>query len=208
MVGSRIKFAEVVRAARKSKAIIGAIGLHSKRTRRTKEIIMLPHLPPHPIIEESAHSQPKSSAMGVSASIPVPEPSTVAPTSTKPIPTNVGVNSLWPPSIQQLVLTRMPSLLKDLSLAILLTENALRPGVYRRLNEVKTDKLFGNVMHPDLQSALYAYMAKERNKVLRWEFGAQEMDKRLLAEECSRLKTRVVKVEGTMRETLELVNKL
>ncbi|KAG8639746.1 G-type lectin S-receptor-like serine/threonine-protein kinase RKS1 isoform X2 [Manihot esculenta] len=75
------------------------------------------------------------SALGVSASIPVPEPSIVAPTSTKPIPTNVGVNSLWPPSIQRLVLTRMPSLLKDLSLAILLTENALRPGVYRRLNE-------------------------------------------------------------------------
>lgn len=63
-------------------------------------------------------------------------------------------------------------------------------------------------MHSALQSVLCTYMAKERNKVLRQEFGAQETDRRLLVEECLRLKTRVDEVEGTMKETLELVDKL
>lgn len=51
-------------------------------------------------------------------------------------------------------------------------------------------------------------MAKEHHKTLRQEFGTQEADRRLLVKECSRLKTRVDKVEGTMKETLELVDKL
>lgn len=51
-------------------------------------------------------------------------------------------------------------------------------------------------------------MAKERNKALRWKFRAQETDKGLLQEECSRLKARVNEVEGAMKETLEFVNKL
>lgn len=45
-------------------------------------------------------------------------------------------------------------------------------------------------------------MAKERHKVLRQEFGANKTDRRLLAEEYSRLKFRVNEVEGTMKETL------
>lgn len=39
------------------------------------------------------------------------------------------------------------------------------------------------------------------------ELSANEMHRKLLAEECSSLKTRFAKVEGTMKETLELVDK-
>lgn len=51
-------------------------------------------------------------------------------------------------------------------------------------------------------------MAKERFKVLGWKFGANKMHKRLLTEECSSLKTQVGKVEGTIKETLEFMEKL
>lgn len=40
--------------------------------------------------------------------------------------------------------------------------------------------LFDNIMHSSMESILYAYIAKERNKVLRLEFRAQEIDKSLL----------------------------
>lgn len=59
-----------------------------------------------------------------------------------------------------------------------------------------------------MKSVLCAYIAKKRRKALSREFGAQETDIRLLADECSRLKTRVNEVESTMKETLELVDKL
>lgn len=102
----------------------------------------------------------------------------------------------------------MPSLLEDPSLVVLLTKNALRLGDCRRLSEVENDELFDNIMHFALESALYAYMAKERNKFLKWEFGAQEIDRRLLAEEYSRLKTQVDEMEGMMKETMESVDKI
>lgn len=127
--------------------------------------------------------------MGASASVPVPEPSTAVPTAAKPIPTSEGVDSPWPLSIQclALALTRTPSLLEDPSLAVLLTKNALSPEDRRRLNEVETDDLFNIVIHSALESAFRSYMAKERNKVLGQDFGAQETERRLLAKECSRL---------------------
>lgn len=43
---------------------------------------------------------------------------------------------------------------------------------------------------------------------MRREFGAQVMDKNLLQEDCSRLKAQIDVVEGTMKETLESVDKL
>lgn len=63
-------------------------------------------------------------------------------------------------------------------------------------------------MHSALQSVLCTYMAKERNKVLRQEFGAQETNKKLLAKEYSRLKIWVDEVKVTMKETLEFMDKL
>lgn len=59
-----------------------------------------------------------------------------------------------------------------------------------------------------MESVLYAYMAKERNKNLRREFGVQEMDKNLLQEECSWLKARIEKVKGIIKEMLESIDKL
>lgn len=51
-------------------------------------------------------------------------------------------------------------------------------------------------------------MAKEWHKSLRQDFGANEMDRRLLIKECSGLKARVNEVEGTIKEILESVDKL
>lgn len=51
-------------------------------------------------------------------------------------------------------------------------------------------------------------MAKEHYKTLRREFDTQEMDRRLLVEESSRLKARVDEVEGTTKETLDSMDKL
>lgn len=70
------------------------------------------------------------------------------------------------------------------------------------------DDLLDNVIHSAMESALCAYLAKERNKALRREFSAQEIDKNLLQEECTRLKARVSEVENTMKETLESIDKL
>lgn len=60
----------------------------------------------------------------------------------------------------------------------------------------------------DLEGALCAYVAKEHHKALRREFGIKKTNRRLLAEERSRLKSRVDEVEGNMKEILESVNKL
>lgn len=45
--------------------------------------------------------------------------------------------------------------------------NALRPGDRHRLNEDETDDLYDNIIHYRVESALCAYMAKEKNKALR-----------------------------------------
>lgn len=50
-------------------------------------------------------------------------------------------------------------------------------------------------------------MAKEHLRALRQEFAANETRRELLAEEYSSLKIRVAKVEGTMKESLESVDK-
>lgn len=59
-----------------------------------------------------------------------------------------------------------------------------------------------------MDSALCAYIAKERDKALRRDFGVQEIDRNLLQEECSRMKTQVEEVETIMKETLEFIDKL
>lgn len=55
---------------------------------------------------------------------------------------------------------------------------------------------------------LCAYMIKEWDKILRRPFGAHEMNKNLLQEQCSKLKAWITKVESTMKETLESIDKL
>lgn len=105
-------------------------------------------------------------------------------------------------------MTRKTSHLKEPRLSILIAKNALSPGDYHYLNEVETDNLYDNIIHSAMESALYPYMAKERNKTLRQEFEAQEKNKNLLQEECLRLKARVEEVETTVKETLEFVDKL
>lgn len=59
-----------------------------------------------------------------------------------------------------------------------------------------------------MESALCAYIAKEQDKALRRDFGAQEIDRNLLQEECSRMKTQMEEVETIMKETLEFIDKL
>lgn len=90
----------------------------------------------------------------------------------------------------------------------MLIKSALRLADCRRLNELEIDVLFDNAIHFALKGALCVFVAKEHHKALRWEFGTKETDRRLLAEECSRLKARVDEVEGIMKETLESVDKL
>lgn len=81
-------------AAGKGKAIAGATGPLSQRTRHTKEVIMLLPPPLQPIVEESAHSQLESFVMGTSILVQIYEPSTIVLTPIEPIPTNMGVDSL------------------------------------------------------------------------------------------------------------------
>lgn len=135
---------------------------------------------------------------------------TNTPTSSVPAPASIGVEPSWLLSIQHLALAlnRVPSLLDDPTLGLLLIKGALRPVDRRHLNELKIDKLFDNAIHSTLEGALCTYVAKERYKALRREFGANYTDRRLLAKECSRLNARVTKVESIMKETLEFVNKL
>lgn len=70
------------------------------------------------------------------------------------------------------------------------------------------DDLYDSVIHFTMESALCKYLAKERNKALRRELEAWEIDKNLLQEECLWLKARIMKVENTMKETLESLDKL
>lgn len=190
MVVSRSKFAEAASAARKVKVIVGETSPPPKHARQADEVIMPPLPPRQRIIEESKHLQPESSAMGASGFVPIFEPSTPVHAPIGPV-VNVGVDSSWPPNIQcmALALTRTPLLLDDPTLAVLLAKNALRPKDRCCLSELEADELFDNIMHPTLESAFCAYIAKECNKVLRREFGTQEIDRKLLAKECSRLKT-------------------
>lgn len=162
---------------------------------------MLPSPPPPPVIEENTSTQPESSFRSATVAAPI---------QADPAQDEVGVGANLVSGIQHLalVLTRTPSLLKELHLFILIIKNALRVKDLHRLNEVKMDYLYDNIAHSTMESVLCAYMAKEHNKALRREFGAKEMDKNLLQKECLRLKTQVDKVEGTMKETLESVDKL
>lgn len=126
-----------------------------------------------------------------------------------PTPANMGIEYSWPPSIQCLAmeLNQAPSFLDNPTLIVLLIESALSSIDLHCMNGLEIDELFYNILHFVLESALCAYVAKEHHKTLRRELGTQEMDRRLLMEDCSRLKTRVKEVEGTMKETLESVNK-
>lgn len=88
-----------------------------------------------------------------------------------------------------------------------MAKNALRTGDHYRLNEVETNDLYDNAIHFAIESALCIYLAKEQNKALRKEFGVQETNRNLL-QECLRLKAHVMKVENTMKETFESIDKL
>lgn len=85
-------------------------------------------------------------------------------------------------------------------MSVLIAKNALRPGDCHRLNVVKTNDLYDNVIHFAMESALCAYLAKEQNKALRREFGAQETNRNLHQAKCSRLKARFTEVENRMKE--------
>lgn len=87
-----------------------------------------------------------------------------------------------------LALTQTTSLPEESWLSILIAKNAMRPGDHHHRKAVETDDLYDNIIHSTMENALCVYMAKERNKALRREFEAQETDKNLLQEECTRLK--------------------
>lgn len=106
------------------------------------------------------------------------------------------------------MLNWITSLLNNPILGLLLIKSALRPVDHRHLNELETDELFDNTMHFTLEGDLCTYVAKEYPKALRREFGANKTDRKLLDEECSTLKARVNEVKVTIKETLELVDKL
>lgn len=52
------------------------------------------------------------------------------------------------------------------------------------------------------------YLAKERDKALKRDYRLLERENNLLLKKGQRLKARVEEVEGTMKETLEFVDKL
>lgn len=79
-----------------------------------------------------------------------------------------------------LVLTQANLLLEELMLSVLITKNALRPTDRHQLNTVDTDDLYNNIIHYVMEDALCAYLAKERNKALRREYGIEEINKNLL----------------------------
>lgn len=82
------------------------------------------------------------------------------------------------------------------------------PRDRQRLGAVEINDLYDNVIHSAMECALSAYLANERDKGLRREFGEQETNKNFLQEECLRLKARASKIKNTMKETLESVDKL
>lgn len=79
----------------------------------------------------------------------------------------------------------------------------LRPNDRHCLNAVEMNELYENFIHFTMENAMSAYLAKEQNKVLRREFGAQEIDKNLLQDECLRLKAQVTKIENAAKAILE-----
>lgn len=89
-----------------------------------------------------------------------------------------------------LALIQTTYLFKEPHLYVLISKNALRPEDHHCLNTVETDDLYDNIIHSAIESVLCAYMAKEHNKALRREFGAQETNKNLLLRE-------VLEVEGS-----------
>lgn len=67
-MASQSKFAEVVHAAHKGKAIARATSPPTKRASPIEEVIMLPPPLPPPVVEESAQLWPESAALSTSAS--------------------------------------------------------------------------------------------------------------------------------------------
>lgn len=59
-----------------------------------------------------------------------------------------------------------------------------------------------------MESIWSSYMAKERERELRWHYGVIDTAKDMLQEENQRLKTRVEEVESIIKKTLESVDKL
>lgn len=70
------------------------------------------------------------------------------------------------------------------------------------------DDLNNNTIHSIMEYVLSIYLAKEHDKGLRREFGAQEGERNLMQKDCHRLKARITEVENTMKEMLESVDKL
>lgn len=165
MAGSKSKFTEVARAACKGKVVAGAIGPPTKRACLAEEMTILPPLPAQPTVEESTHLQLESSALGAFAFALAYEFPAAIPIPFKLAPASMGVEASWAPSIQHvaLVLNQVLSLLNDPSLVVLLIKNALRLRNRDRMNELKTDELFDNVIHFALESVLYAYVAKKHH---------------------------------------------
>lgn len=64
-------------------------------------------------------------------------------------------------------------------MSVLIAKNVLRPEDHHRLNAVKTDDLYNNIIHSTMESVLCACMAKEQDKALRREFAMQEMEKKI-----------------------------
>lgn len=124
--------------------------------------------------------------MGASAFAPTSELPTTIPIPLEPAPTNMGVESSWPLSIQHLALALnyTSSLLGDPTLVVLLIKSAFRPADHHGPNGVKIDDLFDNIMHSTLESVLCTHAVKEHHKALMIEFGTQETNRRLLVEEC------------------------
>lgn len=166
-----------------------------------EEIITLPPPPlPHSTTNEPSIIQPESSSR-VAPLMPTIQSSTQNDED--------RIRAPWPRGIQYLAmaLTQVDSLLKEPRLSVLIAKNSLRPSDRHRLGTIETDKLYGFIW-PWKAPCVYAYLAKEWSKDLRREFGAQEMDKNLLHEECSQLKARVTEMESIMKKTLESIDKL
>lgn len=125
---------------------------------------------------------------------------TDAPSSSTPV--TARVESSWLASIRRLAL----ALNRSPSLSLLLIKSALKPADHRHLNEIETDERYINAINFALEGALCAYVVKVV-RTLRQKFGVNEMHKELLVEECLTLKTRMAEVEGTMKDTLESLDK-
>lgn len=65
-------------------------------------------------------------------------------------------------------------------MSLFISKIVMRPWDRQRLGAVEMDDPYDNIIHSAMKCALFAYLAKERNKDLRREFRAQETDKNLL----------------------------